>query len=577
MIVIKGVAASPGIAMGKAHVLQDEEIVVSRVSVPKDKVKHEVRRFRQAMEETFRDLDRTEIKVLRRLGRQHAKLIDAHRLILEDPLFTKDVPHRITDEQVNADFALSEVLEQANREFEKIEDEFFRERRHDLFDVGRRLLSHLLNRRRGPGLEEIVEPVILIARNLLPSDALNLKESKVLGFATDLGGKTSHTAILAQHLKIPAVVGLSDASLRVKAGDEVILDGEQGLVLICPTPEAQERYRKIQEKAQEAERALESLRGLPCRTADGAAVELAANMDSVEDLPALRDLQVEGVGLFRTEFLFLNRTDPPSEVEQEGAYGKALKTLGKPVVIRTMDLGGDRLSALGLEGPASEANPFLGLRGIRLSLKHSELLRVQLRAILRASRFGEARIMFPMVSSLRELEAARRILAGARSELLKEGVELPEKIPVGIMVEVPSTAILLEAFLPSVDFVSVGTNDLIQYILAVDRLNEYVAHLYDPLHPAVLKILAGAVRAAHAAGKKITVCGEMASDPASAPLLVGLGVDVLSVSPRMYLRIKDCVRRIRRDEMARLAEEAATLPDSGEVHRRLEQALIGKR
>lgn len=570
MIVIKGVAASPGIAIGRAYVVEDEDIVVERIDIPQDKIRDEVRRFKQAQKATHRDLDAAEQKVLKVLGKQHAKLIDAHRLILRDSLITQDVPARIVDEGVNAEFALSEALEQVNRQFEKMEDEFFRERRHDLFDVGKRLLLHLMKQQKRP-LSEIDEECVLIARNLLPSDTLGLKETKILGFATDLGGKTSHTAILAQSLEIPAVVGLSDVSRRVRTGDMVILDGEQGMVIIAPGQETISKYEKVQKKAIEEEKSLDSLRGLPTVTLDGRGFKLEANLDAPEELKSVVALQPDGIGLFRSEYLFLNRETPPGEEEQVKAYSAALKAMeGKEVIIRTADIGGDRLSTLGIEAPKAETNPFMGLRGVRLFLRHLDLFKTQLRAILKASAKGKARIMIPMVSSVGEVLAARRLLQQAEAELAAEGVRVAERVELGIMVEIPSTALQLEAFLPHVDFVSIGTNDLIQYTLAVDRVNEHVTHLYDPFHPAVIRLIELIVSAAHRRGKWVGVCGEMTSDPRAVPLLVGLGVDAMSVSPRMFLRVKQAVRGLRHDQLKKLVAKAALCAESDEVRRLLE-------
>lgn len=569
MIVIKGVPASPGIAIGPAYVLENEEIVINRVDVPKPKVPSELRRFRLALEATHRDLDAAEAKVLKMLGKEHARLIDTHRLILRDPLITKDVPRRIRAEGVNAEFALSESLEVVNQAFEKMQDEFFRERRHDLFDVGKRLLSHLLKQEK-KSLGGVKAPSILVARNLLPSDTLNLKENNILGFITDLGGKTSHTAILAQSMEIPAVVGLSDASHRVKTGDTVILDGDQGLVIIHPSPEAVEKYEDLRRRSMEEEESLERLRGSPALTADGHKLRMTVNLDSIEDLKTVTALRGDGIGLFRTEYLFLNRTTAPSEEEQAKAYTQAVRALDpNPVVIRTADIGGDRLSQLGLEGPKNEANPFMGLRGIRLFLRHSDLLKTQFRAILRASIHGKVHVLLPMISSVRELQSARRIFVQAQQELEAEGLELPKKVPLGIMVEIPSAAILLDAFLEDADFISIGTNDLIQYLLAVDRINEEVAHLYDPYHPAVLRVLEGIVQTTHKHGKKVTVCGEMTSDPKAVPLLIGLGVDVLSVTPRMYLRVKQIVRGCRFEDLKGVVAKALRMPDSDQIRRLL--------
>lgn len=567
MIVIKGVAASPGIVIGKAHALENEEIVINRVEIPADKVKAEVRRFRKALEVTHRDLDTVEARVLKMLGKEHARLIDTHRHILRDPLITKDVAQRILDERVNAEFALSEALETINQAFEKMKDEFFRERRHDIFDVGKRLLSHLLKKSK-TGLSNIKGPAILIAHNLLPSDTISLKENHILGFVTDLGGKTSHTAILAQSMEIPAVVGLSDASHRIKTGDQVILDGDQGLVIIHPSPEAIAKYEKVRKKSIQEDQALESLRGATATTADGHKLKMMVNLDTPNELKAVVRLKTDGVGLYRTEYMFLNREKPPSEEEQVKVYAQVAKALSPlPLVIRTADIGGDRLSQLGLEGPKNEMNPFMGLRGIRLFLRHSDLLKTQIRAILRAAESGNVAMMIPMVSSLREIRSVRKIFIQARQELLAEGIKLPKKVPLGIMVEIPSAALMLDQFLPEVDFISVGTNDLIQYLLAVDRINEEVAYLYDPFHPAVVRTLKQIVDISRRRGVKVTVCGEMTSDPEAVPLLIGLGVDILSVTPRMFLRVKQIVRSVKMSQLKESVAKALKKGDSESIRK----------
>lgn len=567
MIVIKGVAASPGISIGKAYVLEDEEIIVNRVEIPHEKLKSEVQRFKTAQKATHRDLDAAEAKVLKLLGKQHAKLIDAHRLILRDTLITHDVPKRIMKEGVNAEFALSEALEAVNRQFEKMEDEFFRERRHDLFDVGKRLLSHLLKQQKR-SLSELDDHCILIARNLLPSDTLGLQETRVLGFATDLGGKSSHTAILAQSLEIPAVVGLSDVSRRVKTGDTIILDGEQGLVIINPGPEAVAKYQRVQQKSLAEEKILEQLRGLPAVTQDGKLFELAANLDAPEELKTIVSLQADAIGLFRTEYLFLNRISPPTEEEQQKAYSAVVRAMEpRCVVIRAADIGGDRLTQMGVEGPRNETNPFMGMRGIRLLLKHLDLFKTQLRAILKSSSRGRVKILVPMISSIGEIHAVRRLVAQVLAELQAEGTVVSGKVELGIMVEIPSAALMLEEYLPLIDFVSIGTNDLIQYTLAVDRINEHVTHLYDPCHPAVIRLLDHVIRTAHKHSKPVSICGEMTSDPHAVPLLVGMGVDSLSVSPRMFLRIKQVVRGLRYQAAAKLVAQTLTCSDSEEIRR----------
>ncbi len=569
MIIIKGIPASPGIAIGKAYVLDDEEIIVERREIVRDKVKSEIKRFRHALERTQADLDATKTKVLHTLGKQHAKLIDTHSLILKDPLITREVVRRIASERINADFALSEALEKVDSDFQKVEDEFFRERRHDIFDVGKRVLGHLTNQGKKP-LSEITEPAIIVAHNLYPSDTLHLRESKVLGFCMDLGNKTSHTALLAQSMEIPAVVGLSDVTRQIKTGNIIIVDGEQGIVIVSPGPEAISKYRKAQELEHKEERHLEVLRGIPAITRDGKKFVLMSNLDTTEDIKSVVALKTEGIGLLRTEVLYMGRAKLPSEEEQFAVYQRIVSALAPlPVVIRTADIGGDRLTETGIETAKTETNPFMGMRGIRLFLNYPDLLKTQLRAILKASAKGNVKIMLPMLASLGELQAVRKIFNECKQELIREGHVLDKNVELGIMVEIPATALTLDILLAEADFVSIGTNDLIQYTLAVDRINQQVSHLYDPYHPAVLRIINLIVQYTHQKGKMVSVCGEMASDPKALPILVGLGVDILSVSMRMYLRIKQTIRSLNFEKCAQIAQTATGLPTSGEVQKLL--------
>jgi len=565
MIIIKGIAASSGIAIGRAYVLEDDDVVVEKHDVPRDRIKFEVKRFKDAVKMTHADLDAAEQKVLLMLGRQHAKLIDAHRLILKDPLLTHEVPRRITEEMVNAEYALSQTLEQVNKHFEKIDDEFFRERRHDLFDVGKRLIRHLA-RQEKKSLADIKDPVVLIARNLYPSDTLHLRESRVMGFATDLGGKTSHTALLAQSMEIPAVVGLSDITRQVKNNDLVIVDGEQGIVIIAPGPEAVEKYQKMKRQLNQAERFLEAVKKLPSVTRDGHKLQIACNLDAREDPSATAALMPDAVGLVRTESMYMNRTAPPQEEEHTTHYLNIVKAFApNPITLRLADIGGDKLTDLGIESHEKEDNPFMGLRGVRLLLRHPELLKVQLRGMVRAAASGPVKIMIPMVSSLGEVQGVKRLLAEACAELTREGAHIQPNVDVGIMVEIPSSAIILDAMLTEIQFVSVGTNDLIQYMLAVDRVNQHVAHLYDSFHPAVLRVLHLIVQTTHKKGKTVSVCGEMASDPKAVPLLVGLGVDTLSVTPRMLLKVKHTVRSLSFERCSQLAQSALSMGTSEDV------------
>ncbi|MDD4004244.1 MAG: phosphoenolpyruvate--protein phosphotransferase [Elusimicrobiaceae bacterium] len=573
MIIIKGVPASSGIAIGRAYVHEDDELVVEKRAVARVNLKDEVKRFRDALRMTNSDLDAAEKKVLSMLGRQHAKLIDAHRLILKDPLITQEVPARILREEINAEYALSQTLEQANRNFEKIDDEFFRERRHDLFDVGKRLIRHLVKHTR-KSLSDIKDPVVLVAHNLYPSDTIHLRESEVLGFCTDIGGKTSHTALLAQSMEIPAVVGLSDVTRQIKNGDIVIIDGDRGLVLINPGPEALDKYQKLKRKEKQDEKNFERVRELPSITRDGRKVSVMLNLDPREDIRPHVLLKPDGVGLIRTESIYMNRTVTPSEQEHFEIYTLLAGAFaGKPVTIRLADIGGDKLAALGIGDLDKEANPFMGLRGIRLFLKHSDLLKLQLRAVLRAAQSKNIKIMIPMVTTISEVRHVRRVIDEIYAEFIKAGEPLMHKPQLGIMVEVPSAAITIDGILPEIDFVSIGTNDLIQYLLAVDRVNQHVAEMYDSYNPAVIRIIHLIVQSAHKKGKEVSVCGEMASDTVTAALLVGLGVDTLSVPPRRYYKIKHMVRGLSFAKCSSMAQQALLMASGEDVRELIYKAL----
>ncbi|MCX5783286.1 MAG: phosphoenolpyruvate--protein phosphotransferase [Elusimicrobia bacterium] len=548
MIIIKGIPASPGVAIGKVYLFEEDEIAVEKINIPEHKIRAEVKRFKEAVKKTGEDLGAAEAKVLHMLGRQHARLIDAHRLMLTDPLITEEVPGLIIKEKIN-----------------KLDDEFFKERRHDLFDVGKRLLRNLVKQEKKL-LSDIKGPTILVAHNLYPSDTLHLKEVRVLGFCTDIGGKTSHTALLAQGMELPAVVGLTDITRQVRNGDTIIIDGEQGIVIISPAPEALGKYQKKQHLEREAEKFLEKVKNLPAVTLDGKKIEVAANLDALEDPQVVAALLPQGLGLVRTESLYMNRSSVPSEEEHYKAYTHILKTFApSPVVIRLADIGGDKLTELGIEGHEKEANPFMGLRGIRLFLKHPDLMKTQLRAMLRASVAGKMKIMIPMLSSASEVLTVRRMMSEISTELAKSGAAANREIELGIMVEIPAAAVTLDSMLGEIDFVSIGTNDLIQYTLAVDRINQHVAHIYDSYHPAVLRMIHLTVQTAHKKGKPVSICGEMASDPKSIALLIGLGVDTLSVTSRMFLRVKHTVRSLDFEKCARLAQGALSAATCEEV------------
>jgi phosphotransferase system enzyme I (PtsI) len=422
-------------------------------------------------------------------------------------------------------------------------------------------------------ISELKEPVIIVARSLYPSDTLHIRESgHVLGFCMDMGSRSSHTAIFAQSMGIPAVVGLSDISRQVQSGDTVIIDGEKGLVIVSPTQEIIEKYKHEKEKLQKEERFFQRLKGVPAITRDGHKISLMANVDSMDNVEDIISIKCDGVGLFRTEFLYMNRDSVPAEEEQIKTYSTITKAIAPvPVVIRTADIGGDRAIQLGIKGLKDEINPFMGFRGIRLFIKYPDLLKTQIKAIYKSSVNGNAKIMIPMISSLDEIITVKKIISDVKNELLKDGFEIKSDIELGIMIEVPAAAMILDLLLSEIDFVSIGTNDLIQYILAVDRVNQYVSQLYDPFHPGVLRMINLIIQTSHKKGKPVSVCGEMASDLRSVPVLIGLGVDILSVPVKMYNRTKYAVRTMNFEKFSKISQDILGAATSTEVMKRIEE------
>jgi phosphotransferase system enzyme I (PtsI) len=566
--ILQGIAASSGIAIGKVFLLEDDEFCLIQREITKEDTKKEIARFRDALTKTRAEMINTKDKISKTLGKEYARLADAYLLILEDPLITRDVIKKI-NEGVNAEYALFRILEKVIRSFEMIEDEYFRERKHDIQDVGKKILSHLLGKERHP-LSDISSDSIVVAHNLTPADTISMRENLVKGFVTDIGGRTSHTAIVAQSLEIPAVVGLKNVTAQVREGSTIIIDGTQGMVIINPSPEILENYRREQEIQQAQVRELEKLRDLPAQTVDGHRLAIAANIDNPEETKSVLRHGAEGIGLYRTEFLYFNRTSLPTEEEHYQNYVRvAQKMLPYAVIIRTIDIGGDKLAHIGLEGLTEESNPFLGLRAIRLCLKYPELFKVQLRGILRASAEGRIKIMYPMISGLHELRQANKLLLETKDELRREGKKFDENIEVGAMIEVPSAALTADLLAKEVDFLSIGTNDLIQYTLAVDRVNENVASLYEPLHLSILRLVKNIVDAAHNAGKWVGMCGEMAAEPSFSRVLIGMGLDELSVSPVQIPKIKKIVRNTSLLEAKALVQEVLNSPDNEAVFNKL--------
>ena len=553
-IILQGIPASNGIAIGKAFLLEDDEFCLIQREISKEDTRKEINRFREALTKTRAEMLATKDKIYKNLGKEYARLADAYLLILEDPLITRDVVKKIS-EGVNAEYALFRILERVIRSFEMIDDEYFRERKHDIQDVGKKILRHLLGKERR-SLSEITTESIVVAHNLTPADTISMRENMVRGFATDIGGRPPPTALVAQSLEIPAVVGLKNITSQVREGSTIIVDGNQGLVIMNPAPEILENYRKEQEIQLAQVRELEKLRDLPAQTTDGHRITVAANIDNPDELKSVLRHGSEGIGLYRSEFLYFNRTTLPTEEEHYQNYLRiSQRMLPYSVIIRTIDLGGDKLANLGLEGLTAENNPFMGLRAIRLCLKYPSIFKTQLRGILRASADGRIKIMYPMISGVAELRAANKILEETKEELRREGKKFDENIEVGAMIEVPSAALTADIIAREVDFLSIGTNDLIQYTLAVDRVNENVASLYEPLHLSILRLLKNIIDAGHNAGKWVGMCGEMAADPSFTTVLIGLGLNELSVSPVQIPKVKKIIRGISLLEAKTLVQD----------------------
>ncbi len=570
--VFRGIGVSPGVAVGKSLVIEVRRPRVKRESLDPARAPLEVSRLRQALEVSRRQILEIQERIAKEVGPQYARIFDAHLLILEDRWLVEEASATIETQRVNAEYAVQEVLEPVRLALSRVEDGYLRERRTDVDDVGDRLLRNLLGQRASLQVDRMGGDAIVFAHDLSPSDTAQLHRDAVLGLATETGGRTSHSAIMARSLEIPAVVGVEGICDQVRNHETVILDGTEGVVILAPDRETLARYHARKQQLEYAGRALHKLGGLPAETQDGYRVRVTANIDFPAELPAIQAHGAEGVGLYRTEFLYLNRGGLPTEEEHLAVYRTvAAEMHPRPTVIRTLDFGGDKLaSAIQL---AAEENPSLGLRAIRLCLHRPDLFRTQLRAILRASAFGTLRIMYPMISGVAELRAANAILEDVKTELRRREISFDPEIQVGAMIEIPSAAVTADLLAREVDFFSVGTNDLIQYSLAIDRINEQVAYLYEPLHPAVLRMLRGVVSAAHNEGIWISMCGEMASDPLHGLLLLGLGFDELSMTPGSIPLMKRIIRSVTYGQAAEVARRLFSCVTAHEVERLLLQEM----
>lgn len=558
---IKGIAASDGVAIAKAYLLVEPDLSFTNEKITDTDA--EIKKFRNALEASKIELTKIRNNAEKSLGADKAAIFDAHLLVLDDPELIQPIEDKIANEKVNAPEALNEVTTQFITIFESMDNEYMRERAADIRDVSKRVLAHLLGVEL-PNPSMIDESVVIIGNDLTPSDTAQLNKEFVQGFVTNIGGRTSHSAIMSRSLEIAAVVGTKSITHEVKQGDMVIVDGITGDVIIDPTEDEFIAYQNKRERFFEDKKELQKLRDAETVTVDGEHAELAANIGTPDDLYGVMENGAEGIGLYRTEFLYMGRDQMPTEDEQFEAYKKVLETMkDKRVVVRTLDIGGDKeLPYLNLP---KEMNPFLGYRAIRLCLDQQDIFRTQLRALLRASAYGKLNIMFPMVATIKEFRDAKAILLEEKDKLTSEGQEVADDIEVGIMVEIPSTAALADIFAKEVDFFSIGTNDLIQYTMAADRMSERVSYLYQPYNPAILRLVKQVIEASHKEGKWTGMCGEMAGDETAIPLLLGLGLDEFSMSATSILKARRQINGLSKNEMAELANRAINCATQDEV------------
>jgi phosphotransferase system enzyme I (PtsI) len=558
-----GVGVSPGIARGTIFVYRPEEASPEPEPIQESEIPAEIQRLEAALLSTRAQITEMQEKIAQSIGAKDASIFDAHLLVVEDRTLIDEVLRTLARDKVNVEFVFKTVADRYAKTLSEIDDPYLRERALDIHDVTRRVINNLMGRG-VRDLSAVKTPHILIAHNLTPSDTAQLNRTLALGFATDVGSRTSHTAIMARSLCIPAVVGLHDVSTRLETGDHILLDGYNGLVIVNPNDQTLWEYGELEIRKTAVEEKLTKLRETVSTTADGRHVILSANIELAADAALAAESGAEGVGLYRTEFIYLNKTELPTEEEQYEAYRSvADRVAPHGVIIRTLDLGGDKfMSSLSMP---EEINPFLGWRAIRFCLERVDIFKTQLRAILRASAAGNVKTMYPMISGIEELREANAILEECRAELRAAGIPFNEEMEVGAMIEIPSAAVAADLLAKEVDFFSIGTNDLIQYSIAVDRLNEHIAHLYQPTHPAIIRLIRMTVEAGHAAGLWVGVCGEMASEIALTPLLIGLGVDELSTGAALVPRVKNAVQSLDFRACQQLAEEIRGLDSAGEI------------
>ena len=551
--VLKGIGVSSGIVIGKVTLLERRRTTFVPRRVKAGQVASEVKRFEEAIEKSKGQLEEVKQRILEKGFRQYSYILDVHLKVMEDRMLRDETIKMIQEQLVNTEWALKATLEKISEAFDAIEDEYLKERKEDIKHVVERILQNLIGREPRK-VEDLEEDVIIVAHDLSPADTIQLNLQKVIGFVTDVGGKTSHTAIVSRSLEIPAVVGLEEVTASVAGGETIIIDGTSGIVIVDPSRSTIKTYHLKQQHYRYLERELLKYSTLYAETQDGHHLTLQANIELIGEIPSVIQYGAEGIGLYRTEYLYLNRKTLPDEEEHFRVYKELVEEIAPySVTIRTLDLGGDKFSSH--FEMAEQVNPAMGLRAIRFCLMEQEIFKAQLRGILRASNYGKVKILLPMISGVEELWEVKAILDAVKEELLGRGVEFDQEIPLGVMIEIPSAAITADILAREVDFFSIGTNDLIQYALAIDRVNKYVSYLYEPLHPAIVRNIKGVVDLAHEVGIDVGICGEMAADPLYTLIFVGLGLDELSMHPLAIPRVKKVLRRSNRTEGENLLKE----------------------
>ncbi|MCH2113535.1 MAG: phosphoenolpyruvate--protein phosphotransferase [Pirellulales bacterium] len=568
---LQGIAVSPGIAIGEALVLDNEGFRIPRRFLPRDAVEEELIRLNGAFEAAIAEVEHNRQQVADQLGDEYAAIFSAHLQMLRDRRLHEEIEEMICGRHYSPEYAVSRALRRYAKVFQSLEGNYMAERANDIFDIEKRLLRNLLGRAREE-LSTITSPVLVLAHNLTPSETANLNPRFALGFVTEIGGPGSHTAIVAEGLGIPAVVGIGPFLTDVSGGDTVIIDGDQGQIILHPDEETLARYRHEVEDQRSLAAKLESLRELPAVTRDGQRISLMGNIEFPYEVQQCQERGADGIGLYRTEFIYLGRDDDPTEEHHFEAYSRVVQSMkDKPVIMRTLDLGADKMRSL--PGPEDERNPVLGLRSIRFALRNRDLFRTQLRAILRASSLGDVQIMFPLITTIMELRQARMVLADVMEDLEEAGVEFDRELKVGMMVEVPSAVMMMDRFVEEVDFFSIGTNDLIQYCLAVDRSNKDVANLYTAADPAVIRMIEQAVSVANAHHVPISMCGQMCGNPIYTMLLLGLGIRRFSVTPAAVPEIKRVCRSVTIDQCQGVAEHVSKLESARATRAYLKEEL----